>query len=300
MKRLLFILLFAAPLLVNAQTKQSIVTLKNGTELKGVIKSIDATDALTIELAGIETSIKMADVAKVEDEKVFNHDKFNLQSGDTDEDVNSDKTNQSFIGVSGGERFCFKILSKRDKTVEIIFNENIKYKGSHCVVPASIEYDNDTYTIVSIGKEAFYKNNNIEMVEIPSTVKSIGQEAFEYCTHLRGVVFSQGLERIESEAFKACPIEKIDLPNTVKYLGRHSFFTANANTMFKSKIKWVSIPESVKEIGEQSFSRCVNLFGKSFASSCHIELLPSWINEEEAERIGLSEDSYKDYKNRNN
>ena len=108
------------------------------------------------------------------------------------------------------------------------------------------EYNGDTYTVVSIGKEAFYKNKNIESLEIPSTVKTIGNEAFEYCAHLKGVVFSRGLVKIESEAFKACPIEKIDLPNTVTYIGERAFFTANANTMHKSKIKWVSIPESVQ------------------------------------------------------
>lgn len=48
-----------------AQEKQSVVTLKNGTELTGVIKAIDPTDAMTLVIGGVETSIKMADVAKV-------------------------------------------------------------------------------------------------------------------------------------------------------------------------------------------------------------------------------------------
>lgn len=66
MKKIL-LLIFALPLLATAQEKLSVVTLKNGTELTGVIKAIDPTDALTISIAGIETTIRMADVASVKE-----------------------------------------------------------------------------------------------------------------------------------------------------------------------------------------------------------------------------------------
>ena len=67
MKRILLSILLLLPILAYAQNKQSVVTLKNGTELKGVIKSIDPTDALIVEVAGVETSIKFSEVAKVEE-----------------------------------------------------------------------------------------------------------------------------------------------------------------------------------------------------------------------------------------
>ena len=66
MKKIIIFLIAMIPLVASAQENQSVVTLKNGTELKGVIKAIDPTDALTIVIAGIETKIKMADVAKVD------------------------------------------------------------------------------------------------------------------------------------------------------------------------------------------------------------------------------------------
>lgn len=44
------------------------MTLKTGTELKGIIKSIDPSDALIMTVAGVETIIKMTDVARVEEE----------------------------------------------------------------------------------------------------------------------------------------------------------------------------------------------------------------------------------------
>ena len=55
------------PFMAEAQEKLSVVTLKNGAELRGVIKSIDPADALTMVIAGIETKVKMADVARVEE-----------------------------------------------------------------------------------------------------------------------------------------------------------------------------------------------------------------------------------------
>ena len=68
MKKLLFFLIALLPLIASAQSGQSIVTLKNGTELKGTIKAIDPTEGLTIVIAGVEAKIKMADVARVEEE----------------------------------------------------------------------------------------------------------------------------------------------------------------------------------------------------------------------------------------
>ena len=67
MKKLLTLLFTILPLVLNAQTQLSIVTLKNGTQLKGVIKSINPSDAVILAIAGIETSIKMSEVALIEE-----------------------------------------------------------------------------------------------------------------------------------------------------------------------------------------------------------------------------------------
>ncbi len=66
MKKLLFFLIALLPLIASAQSGKSAVKLKNGTILKGTIKHIDPTDALTLDIAGVETQIKMSDIAEVE------------------------------------------------------------------------------------------------------------------------------------------------------------------------------------------------------------------------------------------
>lgn len=49
-----------------AQSNMSVVKLKSGAELHGVIKYINPTDALVITIGGMDTSIKMSDVQSVE------------------------------------------------------------------------------------------------------------------------------------------------------------------------------------------------------------------------------------------
>ena len=68
MKKLLFILsLLLLPLLASAQETKSRVVLKNGTKLTGILKSVDPTDAIKIVIAGVETTIKMADIDQIEE-----------------------------------------------------------------------------------------------------------------------------------------------------------------------------------------------------------------------------------------
>lgn len=67
MKKIILLILLMLPILSDAQGKQSIVKLKNGTVLKGNIKTIDPMDAVTIEIAGVETKIKMDAISSIEE-----------------------------------------------------------------------------------------------------------------------------------------------------------------------------------------------------------------------------------------
>lgn len=64
---LLFVLIMCSAHIVG-QNKVSSVILKNGTVLKGYIKSIDPTDAITIEISGVDTKIKMDNIALIEND----------------------------------------------------------------------------------------------------------------------------------------------------------------------------------------------------------------------------------------
>lgn len=361
-------LLTLLPINAIAQDKTSVVTLKNGTVLKGIIKSIDPNDALTIVIAGLETSIKMDNVAKIEEDDAISEIS-SPQINNVGELAETDRsdTPDFFIALSEGKRYCFNILSKANKTVEVTYNKNVKYTDTYYAIPPTIEYGGQTYTVVQIGREAFNENKKIETLEIPSTVKVIGEKAFEQCKYLAKIQFSPGLEVIGEKAFSQCmhltdlelpsglteigdnafffnnklerivfpntlkkigkgafsfcikiteinlpigleriediaffttKIEKIDIPNTVKFIGTKAFLSGTTFIGQESIIKWISIPESVIEIGKHAFCKFQNLMGTTRPSKCHIELLPSWMDENEAKRIGISEESYRDYKNK--
>ena len=67
MRKLLLLFTIFISLTINAQEKQSVVKMKNGTTLKGVIKSIDPTDAVVISIAGVETSLKFDSISSIEE-----------------------------------------------------------------------------------------------------------------------------------------------------------------------------------------------------------------------------------------
>ena len=69
--KIIWLILFALSISasITAQSKRSMVILKNGTVLNGVIKSIDPTDALTMVIGGVETTVKMDNVLSIDDVK---------------------------------------------------------------------------------------------------------------------------------------------------------------------------------------------------------------------------------------
>ena len=58
---------------------------------------------------------------------------------------------------------------------------------------------------------------------MPDALTAIGEEAFCRCEHLTSVVFNEGLESIGDRAFCNAPITTVNLPSTLKHLGKASF-----------------------------------------------------------------------------
>lgn len=66
------------------------------------------------------------------------------------------------------------------------------YSGD-VVIPETVSYWGDTYTVTRIGRDAFLNNfysNKVTSVTIPSTVTSIGKNAFNDCDKLEAIVFN--------------------------------------------------------------------------------------------------------------
>ncbi|MBQ7977869.1 MAG: leucine-rich repeat protein [Clostridia bacterium] len=97
------------------------------------------------------------------------------------------------------------------------------------VIPSSITCNEVIYTVNCIGSNAFYSNQSITSVTIPSTIISIEHSAFSYCPKLKNVYYSgtPTLKSIGQSAFTSTAIKKFYFPSSVKFVDIHCFLTAS-------------------------------------------------------------------------
>lgn len=101
----------------------------------------------------------------------------------------------------------------------------------------------------------FYKDNNLlKSITVPEHIKAIRQGAFENCRSLKKIVIGSNVRIIEDDAFKNCTeLEIIEFKNKEKIsLGNNVFYDCK-------KLKFISLPDTVKEAGIGVFNGCENL-----------------------------------------
>lgn len=97
------------------------------------------------------------------------------------------------------------------------------YTGS-IVIPETIEYQNEVYTVTSIDQNAFKDNTGLTAVQIPKTVTLIGTYAFQNCTALSSVDIPEGVLTIDAYAFLDCTaLAKVSIPKSVRTIGIAAF-----------------------------------------------------------------------------
>ena len=102
----------------------------------------------------------------------------------------------------------YKILSEEDKTVEVtyrgsIYSEYDEYTGN-VVIPAKVNYNENTYSVTSIGEAAFSWCSELISVTISNGTTSIGSHAFHYCSKLNNISIPNSVTSIGSHAFHYC------------------------------------------------------------------------------------------------
>lgn len=117
-------------------------------------------------------------------------------------------------------------------------NEDVVYQGD-IVVPASVTYDGQTYTVENITEDAFSNNEKITSIDVQADIKEIGR-ILNNCTNLKRVVFADGPERFYA-TFEGCTsLTDVTLPATTKYLDNDTFNNC-------SSLASLTIPGSVEE-----------------------------------------------------
>ena len=140
------------------------------------------------------------------------------------------------------------------------------------IIPPEVNHQGVDYTVTAIGSGAFQKNDSdpykLEKVTIPGSVTAIGTGAFSR-NNLAEVIFtgSSNLDTIAASAFSHNQLTRIEIPNTVNFIGSSAFSynqltSANIpdgvsvlkNTVFVyNQLASIEIPNSVTTIETSAF-----------------------------------------------
>ena len=175
----------------------------------------------------------------------------------------------------------YNITDESNKTVAVTYRGiySSEYSGEYTgdvVIPESVTYDGNTYSVTSIGDYAFYGCSEIKRFTIPNSVTSIGSSAFRDCSGLTSIVIPNSVTSIGDYTFCSCDrltsvtignsvtsigwcafedcsgLTSIEIPNSVTSIGYEAFCNCNGLTS-------IEIPNSVTIIGDYAFSGCSGL-----------------------------------------
>ena len=93
-------------------------------------------------------------------------------------------------------------LIPKVKVAEVSSNPN-RYSGA-VDIPDTVIYNDVSYNVTSIGKEAFYGCWELTSVTIPNSVTNIGNQAFDNCESLTSVTIPKSVTSIGVGAFYNC------------------------------------------------------------------------------------------------
>lgn len=129
------------------------------------------------------------------------------------------------------EGLCFNVLSFTERTCEVVAGE-YKYAGS-IVIPNQVEYSDTKFSVVQIGKQAFYRCSSLTKVEMEDSIKTIEKDAFRGCISLKEVKLSDNLYKIGGYAFYDCEqLESIIIPPSVTYIEMYAFIGSGLKEVY--------------------------------------------------------------------
>ena len=135
-----------------------------------------------------------------------------------------------------------------------------EYSGE-VIIPSTVTYNGTTYSVTSIGDEAFAYCSSLTSVTIPNSVTSIEYEAFYACSSLTSVTIPNSVTSIGYESFAHCSsLTSVTIPNSVTSIGIYAFKGCSSLTS-------VTIPNSITSIGDEAFRGCSSLTSVTIPNS---------------------------------
>ena len=151
-------------------------------------------------------------------------------------------------------------------------NPEVRYTGD-IVIPESIVYAGETYTVISIGTSAF-SMEKITSVVIPNTVTAIEHAAFYGCSELKKITIGSGIQSISNQVFENCyNIESVYISDLAAWC-KIEFNTNGGNPLNNSdlylndeKVTDLIIPSDITSINDCAFYGCRSLVSVTIPSS---------------------------------
>lgn len=113
-----------------------------------------------------------------------------------------------------------------------------EYSGS-LTIPSIVMYNSVTYSVTSIGDDAFNGCTGLTSVTVGNNVTSIGNYAFSGCSGLTSISLPNSIKSIGHQAFMGCEsLSSFDIPESVNALG-------NAVWAGCLSLKTLFVPKSV-------------------------------------------------------
>ena len=173
-----------------------------------------------------------------------------------------------------GKTLYYNITSENTVAVTYYTNNynNYNYVSGDVVIPSTLTYNGTTYSVTSIGEQAFYYCSGLTSVTIPNSVTSIGNREFSACSSLNSINVASGNTHYSSidgvlynyvqDTLIKCPGAKtsVTIPIGVTFIGEQAFRGCRGLTS-------VTIPNSVTSIGEVAFSDCSGLTSVTIGNS---------------------------------
>ncbi len=111
-----------------------------------------------------------------------------------------------------------------DDETPIVYMFRYLGEGGDVTLPSTVTIGSKTYDSYRIGQRAFYFNDTIESVVIPSSVTYISDSAFYGSSNLSSVTFNEGLTYIGSSAFAVTNISRVVFPDSLTSVNASAFY----------------------------------------------------------------------------
>jgi len=140
-------------------------------------------------------------------------------------------------------------------------------------------------SVTGIGYQAFYGCSSLTNVNIGNSVKEIGLRTFASCENLSNITIGSSIATIDSTAFQGCT--SLPIIDNIRYADTYAFevvdktqtsYELKENTRWIrerafsncTKLRSITIPNSVISIGEKAFSDCPRLTNVAIGNSVEV------------------------------